>query len=100
LEQRPQFREVVLEGCTSEKEPTERPKHEQNVPPLGFEVLDHMSLVKYHIIPSLAFEDVGIPTRKGIRCDADIEVVLIVPALPKFFSSLRAAMVAQCSETR
>ena len=53
-----------------------------------------MSFVEYHIVPSLSFENVGIPTGKSIRRDANVEVVLVVPALPKLLPPLGRAVIA------
>lgn len=67
---------------------------------MRFEVLDHMGFVKNHVIPCFSLEDVCILACKSVRRYADIEMMLVVPALPKLFPSFCAAMITQNSETR
>lgn len=45
LQQRPKFGEIVLQWCPRQQQPAERTKHQQCVPTLRLEVLDHMRLV-------------------------------------------------------
>lgn len=67
---------------------------------MRLEILDHVSFVKDHVIPCLAFKDMGISTRQSVRGDADVEVVLIVPSLAKFLATFCTAMVAQNPKAR
>jgi hypothetical protein len=54
-----------------------------------------MGFVKDHVIPSSAFEDVRVPTGKCVRRYAHIEVMFVIPSLPKFLAPLGSSMVAQ-----
>lgn len=54
-----------------------------------------MCLVQDHVVPHLALENVCVPTRKCVRGDANVEVVLIVPSLSQFFPTLGAAVITQ-----
>ncbi len=95
LQEGPQFGKIVLQRCPREEKPAIRSEHEEDVPSLGLEVLDHMRFIQDHIVPSLTLEYVRVPASQCIRCDADIEVVLVIPALPKFFATFRRPVVAK-----
>lgn len=58
-----------------------------------------MRFVENHIVPRLPLEYVRIAAGKRIRGDADVEVVLVVPALTKLLPTLRAAVIAHDFET-
>ena len=59
-----------------------------------------MSLVQDHVIPLLPPQDRSILEGKGVRSDADVEVILVVPPLPKLPSTFGVAIVAQDFEPR
>ena len=52
-----------------------------------------MRLVKDEVVPSLALENVGVSAGECVRGYANIEVVLVVPALTKLFASLGTSMI-------
>jgi hypothetical protein len=81
FEQCPQLRQIVLQRGTSKKQPAERAEHQQNIPSLRLEILDHMRLIQYHVVPRLSLEDMRIAAGKRVRRDADVEVELVVPTL-------------------
>ena len=95
LQQRPQLRQVVLERSARQQQPPERAEHQEGIPPLRLEVLDHVRLVKDHVVPSLALEDVRVARCKRIRRDAGVEVVLVVPSLAELLALLRVPVVAE-----
>lgn len=57
-----------------------------------------MRLIQDHVVPSLALEYMRVPAGQCIRRDTDIEVVLVIPALPKFLATFRRAVVAKHPE--
>ena len=59
-----------------------------------------MCLVQDRVVPLLPPQNRRILEGKSIRSDADIEVVLVVPPLPKFPSTFGVAVVAEDLETR
>ena len=54
-----------------------------------------MSLIQNHIVPLLPPQDCRVLEREGIRSDADVVVMFIVPPPPKLLSTFGAAVVAQ-----
>src|SRR6266702_262137 len=99
FEQRPQLRQVILQRSTSEEQPPERAKHEQNIPPLRLEVLDHVRFVQDHVVPRLSLENMCVAASKRIRRDANVEVELVVPALTQLLPPLGRAVVSEDLET-
>lgn len=59
-----------------------------------------MCFVENHVVPRFSLEDMRIPTGESIGGDADIEVVLVVPPLPKLLPPLGRTMIAQSLKTR
>jgi len=59
-----------------------------------------MGLVQNHVIPLLPPQNCGVLEGKGVRSDANIEVMLVIPPLPKFPSAFRVAIVAKDFEAR
>ena len=58
-----------------------------------------MSFIEDHIIPRLPLEDVGVTTSKCIRCDTDVEVMLVIPPLSQFLASFCRPVVAKRFES-
>ena len=58
-----------------------------------------MRFVENHIVPSLSFEHMCITARQRIGSDADVEMVLVVPTLPKFLATFRVSVVAKDLKT-
>ena len=54
-----------------------------------------MRLVEDHVVPPLALEDMCIARRERVRCDACVEVVLVVPSLAELLALLRVPVVAE-----
>ncbi len=59
-----------------------------------------MRFIQNHVIPRLPFENVGISAGERIRCHADVEVVLIIPTLPKLLPTFGVPMITEHLETR
>ena len=74
-------------------------KHEQDVPTLGFEVLDHMRLIKDHVIPRLALEDMRVPAGKCVGSYTYVEMVLVIPTLAELLASFGRPMVTKNPES-
>lgn len=66
LKQSPKFGEIVLKRRSGQQEPSVGSEHKENIPPLRFEVLDHMRLIKDHIVPWLPFEDMGVSASQSV----------------------------------
>ncbi len=95
LQERPELREVVLQWGSRKQQAAERAEHEEGIPPLRLEVLDHVRLVKDHVVPPLALEHMRVAARERVRRDARVEVVLVVPPLTQFLPLLRVPVVAE-----
>ena len=88
-----------MERRTSQQKAPERTEHEERVPPLRLEVLDHMRLVKDHVVPAFALEHMCVAASEGIGRDADIEMVFVVPALTELLALFGVAVIAEHLET-
>ena len=62
---------------------------------MALEVLDHMRLVEDHVVPSLALEYMRVTTRERVRCNARVEMILVVPPLTEFLALLRVTVIAE-----
>lgn len=62
---------------------------EEDLPALGLEVLDVLSLIQDHIVPLLAAEDGVVSHCDLIAGDADVETVQLRPPLPLQLTLLR-----------
>jgi len=58
-----------------------------------------MSLVQDHVVPLFPPQDCCILEGEGIRSDADVKVILVVPPSPKLLSTFGVAIVAKDLET-
>lgn len=58
-----------------------------------------MRLVKDHVVPPLALEDVCVAAREGVRRDASVEVIFVVPPLPQLLPLLHVPVVAEHLES-
>lgn len=52
-----------------------------------------MGFIENHVVPGLPLENVGISARQCIGRDADIEAMLVVPALAELLTSFGSAMI-------
>lgn len=66
---------------------------------MGLEILDHVCLVKDHVVPRFAFEDMCISTGQCIRGDTHIELIFVVPPLAQLLPTFRIPVVTQNLET-
>lgn len=63
-------------------------KVEKNLPSLGFEVFDVLSLVQNHVVPLFATKDRMIGNSYFVASDADVEGVEFRPAFSFLFPFL------------
>lgn len=54
-----------------------------------------MRLVKNHVVPGFALEDMRVATGERIGSNTDIEMVLVIPTLSQLFTALGRAMIAE-----
>ena len=67
MQQRPEFHQVVLERCTSQKESALCVEVDQCLPSLALKVLDILCFVKAEVVPTLSFESERILHGQLIR---------------------------------
>ncbi len=75
MQQRPQLRKIILKWGSSKQQPTMSLKIQKNLPSLRFEILNILSLIQYHIVPSLPPKNGMISDCNFIACYTDMETV-------------------------
>lgn len=95
VEQTPQLHQIVLQRGTGQKQAMLRLEAEERLPSLTAEVFDVVSLVKDHVAPVLAPENVLVGEDDLVAGDADLPVVLRVPTDTLLLTLLLVAVVGQ-----
>ena len=93
MHERPKLTNIILQGSTSKKKPSLWVEIEQNLPSLGFEVLNVVGLIKDHVIPTLPSKDLFILEDKLVWGDTDVEEIDLTPTHSFSFSFFGSAKV-------
>jgi len=99
VKKRPKLGEIVLQRCSSQKESAVSFEVKQDLPSLGFKILDVLSLIQDHVVPFFPPENGVVSHSDLIAGDTNVKRVQLRPSFPLQLSFLSRSKIGHYLES-